>query len=188
MLWHPGLELTVCYTAEDSDVSQLQAGKLVRLGVDTPPLPGLRGTWVISKVTITHTMAGFEAAMTLAPVDADEARELEREQLDNDRLEEILGRDHGDPVDWAGLWDELAFLPQGRRQEALREAQRRHRDRLDAATRNARIDEIARAAREQAESQREQVQEQVQERIQELRREALGQQFRPKPRRIDLDE
>ena len=162
-----------------------RVGDIAQMGVEIPPVPGMRGYWQVVAVDFSIE----EGAVPIANVQLAQATQAQVDGAANQRINKLVHRNWGTDPDWTKVWDRLEFLPPHRRGDAMREIQGAHRDRLQESERRARIEQLA---AEQAERDREQLeaeQQQVEQRATEIRTKRAFEKFEGnKQRKIDLDE
>jgi hypothetical protein len=172
------------------DEAPPEPGSVVQLGVELPAIPGLRGVFLVSDVSATFPSTGDLATADLRLVPSTIAA-LEQSR-DAGRVRELLDRDHGPTPNWAAVWDELEFLPAHRRADVMAEIQRAQRDRAVEATRMSEIlaaaQQRAEEQRAAAESRRAATEQQVQQVTRKIVRDRLEHEFKPKTRKINLDD
>lgn len=158
-----------------------EPGDVIQVGQEIPPIPGLRGNYVVASCE-------FDAARLIAEIRLSRASRENIEQAQQKRIEGI-SQTLGPNPNWAEVWDRLDFLPQHRRSTALRMIQQEHRDDLESEERNRRVEELARQRAEQIEQQKHEHDQQIEQRASEIKNErAFAKYTSPKHRKIDLDD
>jgi hypothetical protein len=177
---HDEVELTL-YVGNEG--SAFEIGQIVQVGIEIPPIPGLRGTYMIQRTEISVPVDEVPVqTLTLAPADP-------AQYEPDSRVREIIARDHGPAPDWSAIWDELGFLAGHRRASVLASIQEQHRDRLAREERERRITESAAQLQSRLETLRQTEAAAVLRRAEQLRNERLyGDRFQSKPRKIDLED
>lgn len=165
------------------DIDQVPSpGTVVVTGRDVPPLPGMRGVFVVSTAEIT--MDGDRNSRPTVELELQATQgDVQEIMRDRDRLEELLARDYGEAPDWGDVWDLLDFLPAGQRQGAMGQIQQRHRDSENQAARTRRITGIAQRQQAKVDAEQLDLARAVLAKVGEIRHEL---NFGDKPRKIDL--
>lgn len=162
-----------------------QVGDILQVGVELPPIPGLRGHYMVTDAHVELELGEMPSLeLELQPADP-ERLQAHSEAL----LQGLTERDWGETPNWTTVWDRLEFLEPHRRREALRQIQARHRDRENERVKRERIAAMVRAEAERKRKlEEDEAREIVRRADQQIAREKFEKFEPPKHRKIDLED
>lgn len=182
----------------DHEMPAWEIGQELQIGVDLPPIAGIRGAILITELDMRHQISGkITVWLRGVGLPGQFQRQTLNEQ-DRGRIEHWLAQQRGHlgaEVSWDLAWDALGTLvPETRRRAAMHYLQTRVRDQLSTAERERRVAEHAerllreqQAQDEQQDEQQRELERAAVERARSLRaRQIFDRQHPERKRKIDL--